>query len=281
MNHRQQGDVDKLRRDQSGVCWWCGGVGDSCEHRHKASVLRRMWGSDGLYLGKEGQDVYELRSWRSQAVKFGKVLCQKCNNERSQPFDEAYDIYEQFVQENSARLSRARQIYWRDVFGHDWEAQARSLGCYAVKTFGCWIANDGFPPPKVLAAFLDGGDLVDTRLMLVRQQSASLAYRAMRLDGESDFKHGIGVFGSTGWFDPPGTRLVGYQKYAYVSDICMQFDWAEGSGRCDLFWTGPITPLAVLPASASQRLLAFQIGVRAVGRRVSRVVRRTSDRPTV
>jgi hypothetical protein len=274
MDH-QPGSLDGLRLDQSGVCWWCGGVGDSREHKHKASVLRRMWGAEGLSLGREGHDLHELRSWRSGAVKFGKVLCQKCNNERSQPFDEAYDVYEQFIQHNSARLSRSRVIDWRDVFGHDWEVQTRLLGCYAVKMFGCWIANDGFPPPKALVTFLDGGDLLDTRLMLERQQSASLAHRAIRLDGESDFNRGIGVLGSHGWFDPQGTCLIGYERYAYISDICMRFNWADRSGMGDLFWTGPTTPLALMPASFSQRRLAVQIGVRALGRRLRRVLKPT------
>lgn len=165
------------------------------------------------------------------------------------------------------------------MFGQDWGTQTRSLGCYAVKALGCWIAGDGFTPPRIFATFLDGGDLLDTRLMLARQQSASLAHRAMSLDGETPSRHGIGVLGSTGWVDPLGTRLVGYEQFAYVSDICMRSNWAEGSGRGDLFWTGPITPLALMPASFSQRLLAIQVGARAVGRRISRQVKRTRDQP--
>src|SRR4051794_40173883 len=39
-----QADLDRLRQDQTGVCWWCAGVANSREHRHKASILRRMWG---------------------------------------------------------------------------------------------------------------------------------------------------------------------------------------------------------------------------------------------
>lgn len=272
-----QADLNRVRQDQTGVCWWCGGVADSREHRHKASLLRRMWSDEGLLLGREGQDFYPLPSWRSDAVKFGKVLCANCNNVRSQPFDEAYDVYAEFVHSNTARLSRARSIDWRDIYGANWEQSTRLLGCYAVKNFGCWIAENGFPPPRVFAAFLDGGDLVDTRLMLTRQQSVSLAVRASRLSGGPPLDRGIGVLPAAGWLDAERTRLTAYEGYSYISDICMRLNWADASGKGELFWTEPTTPLATMPASISQRALAIRFGVRSLARRALDPVRRKRE----
>jgi len=190
-----------------------------------------MWSEEGLYLGRDGEDLYTLRSWRSDAVKFGRVLCRSCNNVRSQPFDEAYDVYAEFIQSNTARLSRATSIDWQEVYGADWQKSARLLGCYAVKSFGCWLAEGGFAPSKVFASFLDGGELVDTRLMLTRQQSVSLAYRAMELDGEPTFDGGIGVLGAVGWLNSERTHLIGYEQYSYISDICMRFNWFDTRAR--------------------------------------------------
>lgn len=269
-----QADLDRIRRDQTGVCWWCGGVADSREHRHKASILRRMWSDEGLYLGREGEDLYTLRSWRSGAVKFGKVLCQACNNVRSQPFDRAYDVYAQFIQSNATRLSRAKSIDWREVYGADWQESARLLGCYAVKNFGCWLAEGGFAPSEVFATFLDGGELVDTRLMLARQQSVSLAYRAMQLDGGPTFDRGIGVLGAIGWLNSERTRLIGYEQYSYISDICMRFNWADNTGSGELFWATPTTPLEIMSASIGQRALAMRIGAQALALRAQGLVKR-------
>lgn len=267
-----QADLDRVRQDQTGTCWWCGGVADSREHRHKASILRRMWSDEGLYLGRRGEDLYTLRSWRSDAVKFGKVLCQNCNNVRSQPFDKAYDVYAGFIQSNAVSLNRARSIDWREVYGVDWYEPARSLGCYAVKNFGCWIAESGFAPPKVLTAFLDGGELADTRLMLARQQSASLAHRAVWLDGGPTLDRGIGTLGAVGWLNTERTRLIGYEDYSYISDICMRLNWADNTGEGALFWTSPMTPLEIMPASIGQRALALRVGARALSRRAQRLL---------
>ena len=269
-----QARLDSLRRDQTGICWWCGSVADSQEHRHKASVLRRMWGDEGLYLGRSGEDLCSIRGPNSKVVKFSKTLCKKCNNERSQPFDRAYDTYFDFVQSNGDRLCRARSIDWREVYGGSWREGARLLGSYTVKNFGCWMADSGFAPPRTLAEFLDGGDLVDTRLMLVRQESVSLAYRAMTLDGETKFDRGIGVLNAQGWLDSERTRLVGYESFSYVADICMRFNWADRTGEGDVFWQSQFAPMDVMPASISQRVLAMKIGAPALVRRAFRSFRR-------
>jgi len=76
-----------------------------------------MWSDEGLHLGRRDEDLCTLRSWRSDAVKFGKVLCQRCNNVRSQPFDKAYDVYAGFIDSNAAWLSRATFIDLREVYG--------------------------------------------------------------------------------------------------------------------------------------------------------------------
>jgi hypothetical protein len=143
-----------------------------------------------------------------------------------------------------------------------------------VKSFGSWLAEGGFAPPKAFASFLDGGELVDTRLMLTRQQSVSLAYRAMQLDGEPTFDRRIGVLGSVGWLNSERTQLIGYEQYSYISDICMRFNWFDNAGECERFWAAPKTPLEIMPASIGQRALAIQIGARALARRTQRLIKR-------
>ncbi|MGJ7540620.1 hypothetical protein ACSFCK_10145, partial [Brevibacterium luteolum] len=173
LSERKQVGLDRLRRDQSGKCWWCGGVGDSREHKHKASVLRKMWGEEGLLLGRDGAELWPVPSVKSKVAKFGKTLCQECNNVRSQQFDEAYDIFVQFVWDNNRHLNRAHSIDWRQVYDADWEVKTGDLARYLIKSFGCWIADSGFPPPQVFADFLNGGTLQDTALVIERQQSIS------------------------------------------------------------------------------------------------------------
>jgi hypothetical protein len=110
--------------------------------------------------------------------------------------------------------------------------------------------------------------------MLTRQQSVSLAYRAMQLDGAPTFDRGIGVLGAVGWLNSERTQLIGYEQYSYISDICMRFNWFDNAGEGELFWATPKTPLEIMPPSIGQRALAIQIGARALARRTQRLIKR-------
>jgi hypothetical protein len=83
------------------------------------------------------------------------------------------------------------------------------------------------------------------------------------------------VLGAVGWLDSERTRLIGYQGYSYIGDICMRFNWADNTGEGELFWTAPTTPLEIMPASISQRALAIRIGARALVRRAQHLVKRS------
>lgn len=69
------------------ICWWCGGVGDSRQHRVKASQLRKMFETaDHLMLsGSEGERPTRLNGVKAKPMLFPKILCANCNNARSQP----------------------------------------------------------------------------------------------------------------------------------------------------------------------------------------------------
>lgn len=265
-----QAELDALRQDQSGTCWWCGRVADSREHRHKASLLRRMWGEEGVYLSQEGRELYKVPGVKSGAVKFSKILCQRCNNTRSQPFDNAYDVYAEYVQTNGARMRRATLLDWRTIYGPGWKDSTLMLGSYAVKNFGCWIAEGGFAPPAAFAHFLDGGELRDTSLTMARNGFLSLVYRAMELDGAPWSNHGTGLSPEFVEISPERKRLTSYESYSYISDICTWVRWRDGAGKGEVFWDSPIAPLDIMPANARQRVFAARIGVRALGRRAWR-----------
>lgn len=126
----------------------------------------------------------------------------------------------------------------------------------------------------MFVTFLDGGELLDTRLMLTRQQSASLVYRAMQLDRGPTFDRGLGVLGAVGWLNSERTRLIGYEQYSYIGAICMRFNWAENTGEGELFWTAPTTPLEIMPAPIGHRALATRIGARVLARRAQGLVGR-------
>jgi hypothetical protein len=92
-----------------GRCWWCGAPADSREHKMKRSDIVREDGKPP-YTGLRTLTRFsaggrqDFTGPNSPLMKFGTSLCARCNNERSQPFDAAWDALTEHVAKNEERL---------------------------------------------------------------------------------------------------------------------------------------------------------------------------------
>jgi hypothetical protein len=148
------------QRDYTGTCWWCGGKADSREHRHKASDLRREFAS-AEYAGGDvailrGDQDLTLRSPKADRAKFGPTLCARCNNQRSQRFDNAYDQFIEWYLGHERKVERTRIIRLDEIYT-DWRGGRSDLLGYFVKHIGCRIADLALEVPTTLKDFLDKG----------------------------------------------------------------------------------------------------------------------------
>lgn len=78
-----------------------------------------------------------------------------CNGAGSQPFDVAYDQFNEFIRANESAVLRDQRIHLPDVWT-DWSTSFGNYLPYLAKHIGCRIAEAGFEVPPTLIAFLDG-----------------------------------------------------------------------------------------------------------------------------
>src|SRR5699024_5656489 len=130
------------------------------------------------------------------------------------------------------------------------------------------LADNEFAPALALSRFLDGDELTDVSVTLVRQQSASLANRAMRISGDPELGRGTGVLDGIGHINAERTRLTGFELISYVSDICFSTRWFDEEGPGPVFWDSQVKPVSVIPAMFSQRILALKIAANSLKERL-------------
>lgn len=154
--------------ESNGLCWWCGEVSNSREHKVKRTDIKRIYGK-GPYqeekLGIFNIDVNNVRitkttqktvqSSDSDHLKFESCLCQKCNNERSAPFDRAYDIFMDYVDSNLTVIKEEDNIDLKKVYGVKFIKQKLNLFRYYAKHICCRIAINGYNIPKNIIRFLN------------------------------------------------------------------------------------------------------------------------------
>ena len=142
------------------TCWICGSTADTSEHKYKKRDLKRIYGTGPLngqnppIVIKNGESK-EILGLNSNLVKFQKNLCQKCNNEKTKPFDNTYDRFIEWVIKNKKLVTHKRFINFNWIYGENILEEQRNLFKYFVKSFGCYIASSGDTvPPDLINIFM-------------------------------------------------------------------------------------------------------------------------------
>lgn len=143
-------------------CWWCGDAADSQEHRYRKTDIARLFG-DGPYKGTDAllrvvgeKEKRLVQGPKSKELVFKANLCQKCNNERSQPFDRAYDQFIGHIEDNTASILAVKQIQFSIIFGSGWHADRENVIRYYVKHICCRLAEAGVLVDPRVIKYLDG-----------------------------------------------------------------------------------------------------------------------------
>ena len=130
-------------------CWICGGMADSGEHRIKASDLRDLFGRVSpdrpLYYHDEQQRNRLVKGLKANILKSSARLCVKCNNERTQPFDRAWERLSKSLRRRRFHLEIGERIKLQKVFPGHVEKSMLAVHLYFAKVFGCQIAEHHVP----------------------------------------------------------------------------------------------------------------------------------------
>lgn len=229
-------ELDPYKVPALTTCWWCGSSDAlTREHKFKKSDLVRMWDIGGGPVWGNGTELRPVKSARkSQDVRFDPGLCGPCNNERSQPFDVAYQAFSDYVWDRP-QLSRATHLDLAEVYGNDWPAGARSLARYVAKHIGCRMAHERFPVPRSLAAFLNGAPYAeDVQMVLFKSKPHYLVYHQARVAGDDG--RGLWIDPGMGMVSPSLGRLTLYSSSLTIGFVGVFYRWEQQPKGLDPFY---------------------------------------------
>lgn len=181
-----------------------------------------VWGS-----GSESRSVNGPNSSR---LKYNANLCGRCNNERSQPFDMAYDRYSDFVWNNIDRLYQRRSLDMRDVYGGSWTGEVPQLARYFAKHLGCRMSDDGYQPPSSLNDFLNGAAMANNVEMTIFKD----AY-LRRLRAATEIT-GLWMWPADGSVSKSRGRLTKYRSALSLGPIGVMVQWDEDVNTVSPFY---------------------------------------------
>lgn len=239
-----------LRTEESpDLCWWCRKApADSREHKLKRSDLVRQFGT-GPYpelLSERDGRTRHVQGPNSNLAKFKRSMCARCNNERSQPFDLAYDKFTGYIHEHERHVLVSRSVDLRSIYGDDWKSGRDGLLRYMAKHVGCRLAENVIEVPMSIRGYLVGGpeprgELAlefEIRTDIARATKAELASGSMWL-GDVYFSE----------VDEGGQPVVIESHYGYR---WLRVAWGVGSDLGGYPWPfrSPLQPLPHGPTKA-------------------------------
>ena len=79
----------------------------------------------------------------------------RCNDTRSQSFDDAWDTFGAYVAAHEDDILAARQIDWRRVYGGGWKARGADFERYVLKHAMCRVVDQLPGPVTVAGEYID------------------------------------------------------------------------------------------------------------------------------
>ncbi|WP_417559022.1 hypothetical protein [Mesoflavibacter zeaxanthinifaciens] len=141
-------------------CWICNDFANSDEHKFKKSDITSRYGK-GEYSKKGNFKPIHIKNTetvirgpKAKILTFENVLCEKCNNERSQPWDNSYTIFSEYLRKNSSSLLKEKELNFKNIYGNNWENETVNLFKYFTKVFGCQISTANTEVSKNITDFL-------------------------------------------------------------------------------------------------------------------------------
>lgn len=131
-------------------CWICGAAADSGEHLVKASDLRVIFGTgvtqkSPLYLHNSVRRNVPIGGIKSDKLKYKARICSYCNNERTQPYDKAWEQLSNYLQKREPPIRPGMVVRLDHVFPGGVRKSMLHVHLFFLKHFGCMIAEHAIP----------------------------------------------------------------------------------------------------------------------------------------
>lgn len=235
---------ERFRLPASELCWWCGRVADTQEHKFKRTDLDRLSNGEGLMWGGDPDRLYAIRSTkRSDAVRFMRALCASCNGTRSQPFDRAYDAFSEYVWEGLDDLWYRNHLDMEEVAGTDWRTWQLDLARYFAKHLGSRLTDFRLPVPSELIDLMDGASALSSVRFTFIKSEAHWAFREHTKQFGSPVDL-LSLGDVLGFLSPDGKHFEGIVTRALIGYVGVEFYWHVRESNLESFFPGQFPTLS-------------------------------------
>lgn len=202
-------------------CWICGEEAKTGEHFIKASDVRLYFPDFNqkkpVYVSRKNKLNVPIGSAKSDRLKSNALICQKCNNQLTQPYDKTWEKISQYIVDNWVRISRTSKFDLKKIFPGSSKMNGINFQLFFVKILCCALNEK--PSIDTVDDFVDTPDNDPKNIQYTDECKSKLAKElsAYLLNKE------MCPYLFLNFLKPPKNF-----KYMGITDLHADFDMSEG-----------------------------------------------------
>lgn len=188
-------------------CWICGDSAKTGEHLIKATDMRVIFGhvrqDRPVYRHSASRRNVPVKGINANVLKSEALICAQCNNQRTQPYDRAWETFSVYMR-SKPRICGGDRIDLGKAFPGAVHKSMLHVHLFFVKLFGCLVAENAIPI-----------DIVGFSKAILNNSAHQKVHLAI-----SSYTDGV-VSGSAGYSDLDTIQLdnrVVYATWLYILD---------------------------------------------------------------
>lgn len=130
-------------------CWICGDEANSGEHLIKASDLKSLFNhvtqNSPLYFHRDQKRNYPIGGIKSDKLKYQALICVRCNNERTQSHDRAWERLSYYLRKRQPPIRPGMLVRLDRAFPGKVSKSMLDVHLFFLKLFGCLITENKIP----------------------------------------------------------------------------------------------------------------------------------------
>lgn len=221
-------------------CWICEtNEANSGEHNIKKSDLKTLYPeiSQKTPVLKRSNGVISrpIGSTKSDSFKYQKVICEYCNNSRTQPFDEGWETLSDHLSKNWGEISAQNRFKVNAIFPCNPQSNMIKVQLFFIKLLGCAIkesSNNNFDTKTLSEALINSVEHENVYISFRSSDKSSKGNYAANSDvqmsigcnEEINYLHWFYIVGSFAvdviyTENPEGIDLNGAQKPSQIGEF--------------------------------------------------------------
>ncbi len=130
-------------------CWICGSSENlTGEHIFKHSDAKMLLGpvsrENPVFFHTKNQINKRVGSFKNEVFKFSKIMCARCNNTVTQPYDKAWETASSWFFKNENFIKEGDKFRWNRIFPNDTRKNMIFVQLFFTKLMGCCLHVSGY-----------------------------------------------------------------------------------------------------------------------------------------